>query len=124
MEKQNRSSKALRQQEAEFRIMQAIAANPQISQRELAAELGLSLGRAHYCLSALVKIGWVKVGNFAICGKKRQYAYILTPSGLAHKAAMTGEFLRRKIEEYETLRLEIEQLNRDLTAVGTLKSTN
>lgn len=124
MEKQTPSSKTLRQQEAEFRIMQAIAGNPQISQRELAEELGLSLGRAHYCLSALIKIGWVKVGNFASSGKKRQYAYILTPSGLAHKAAITGEFLRRKIEEYETLRLEIEQLNRELIAVGGHMSPN
>lgn len=124
MEKQTPSSKTLRQQEAEFRIMQAIAGNPQISQRELAEELGLSLGRAHYCLSALIKIGWVKAGNFASSGKKRQYAYILTPSGLTHKAAITGEFLRRKMEEYETLRLEIEQLNRELIAVDGYMSPN
>lgn len=118
MKKQNPSIKALRQQEAEFHIMQAIAGNPQISQRELAGELGLSLGRAHYCLSALIKIGWVKVGNFASSGKKKQYAYLLTPLGLAHKAAITREFLRRKIEEYEALRLEIERLSGELNVGG------
>lgn len=102
--------------------MQAIAGNPHISQRELAEHLGLSLGRAHYCLSALIKIGWVKVGNFTSSEKKKQYAYILTPSGLAHKAAITGEFLRRKLDEYEALKLEIEQLNRELVAVDGFKS--
>lgn len=108
MEKQNPSSKVLRQQEAEFCILQAIAGNPQISQWEMAEDLGLSLGRAHYCLSALIKIGWVQVRNFASSGNKRQYAYTLTLLGLAHKAAIAGKFSRRKIEEYETLRLEIE----------------
>lgn len=123
MKKQNLSNRAVRQQETDFRIMQAIADNPQISQRGLAKELGLSLGRTHYCLSALIKIGWVKVGNFASSKKKKQYAYILTPSGLAQKSAITHDFLRQKIEEYEALRLEIERLNIELNAVDGFESS-
>ena len=123
MKKQNLSSKVLRRQEAEFRIMRAIADNPQISQRELAVELGLSLGRAHYCLSALIKIGWVKVGKFASSENKKRYTYILTPLGIAQKAAITREFLQRKIDEYEALSLHIEQLNQELIAVDGFEAS-
>lgn len=99
-----------RKQEAEFRIMHAIATNPMVTQRELANQMGVSLGRAHYCLTSLIEVGWVKIERFRASSDKKQYAYILTPSGMAQKAEITGRFLKRKIEEYEALKREIEVL--------------
>jgi len=99
-----------RKQEAEFRIMQAIATNPRVTQRELANQMGISLGRAHYCLTSLIEVGWVKIERFCASSDKKQYAYILTPIGMAQKAEITGRFLKRKLEEYEALKREIEAL--------------
>lgn len=108
------STREVRQQDAQFRIMQAIAENPNITQRQLASLLGISLGRAHYCLASLIQVGWVKIGYFRSASNKLKYAYILTPSGMAHKLAITRDFLQRKIEDYEALRLEIEDIRKEL----------
>ena len=94
--------------------MQAIASNPKITQRKLASEMGVSLGRAHYCLASLLEVGWVKIDRFKGSSEKKRYAYILTPSGLTQKAEITGRFLKRKIEEYEALRREIEALHEEI----------
>ena len=85
-----------------------------MSQRELAEAVGISVGSAHYVLSALVERGLVKLGNFSASEDKRRYAYILTPKGLAEKAAITTRFLARKLEEYEALKLEIEELKAEI----------
>ena len=85
-----------------------------MSQRELAAAVGISVGGTHYVLNALIEKGLVKLGNFTASEDKRRYAYILTPKGLAQKALITKRFLERKIKEYEALKSEIEELQREV----------
>ena len=102
------------QEDVRFRVLSLLEENPELSQRELAAKLGISVGGAHYVLSALVEKGLVKLGNFTAAKDKRRYAYILTPKGMAEKAAITQQFLRRKIAEYEALKAEIASLEDDL----------
>ncbi len=98
------------QEDTHFRVLRLLQDNPEMSQRELAEALGVSVGSIHYVLSALVKKGLIKLGRFTAAKDKRRYAYILTPKGIAEKAALTQAFLVRKMEEYEALRLEIEEL--------------
>ena len=96
--------------------MRELEGNPELSQRELAKALGISLGLVNYCLKALVEKGLVKLGNFSANPDKRRYSYILTPQGLAAKAALTRRFLARKRAEYEALRSEIEALQDEIDA--------
>lgn len=86
-----------------------------MSQRDLAKEVGVSVGRMNYVLNALVDKGLVKLGNFTASKDKRRYAYVLTPMGIAKKAMLTRAFLARKMEEYEALQDEIESLKCDLS---------
>lgn len=88
--------------------------SPTMTQRQLADELGISLGRLNYCLKALLDKGWIKIQNFRGSDKKLSYAYLLTPNGVAEKTLITGRFLRRKLEEYEQLKQEIASLQRAL----------
>jgi MarR family transcriptional regulator, temperature-dependent positive regulator of motility len=97
-------------------ILKLLQAQPQMSQRDLAQAMGVSLGKANYCLKALIDKGLVKLENFRNNPDKRQYAYLLTPAGLEEKSRITLAFLRRKVAEYETLEREIEQLRGDLKA--------
>ena len=90
--------------------MRLLEANPRMTQRELARELGISLGGLNYCLKALVEKGWIKMDNFSRSDRKLNYAYLLTPRGIAGKARLTNHFLRRKLAEYDALKAEIEQL--------------
>jgi len=108
----NRRSKI--QEDTNFRVMRLLDENPDLTQRELAERLGISVGGLHYCLKALMQKGLVKMRNFAHSKNKFGYVYVLTPSGMAEKAAMTHRFLRRKIEEYESLKAEIDALKQDL----------
>ena len=94
--------------------MRILQANPDITQRELAQQLGISVGWLNYCLKALVEKGWVKMKNFTHSKNKFGYVYVLTPSGMAEKAALTGRFLQRKMNEYEALRAEIEDLQSEV----------
>jgi EPS-associated MarR family transcriptional regulator len=96
--------------EMRYRLLRYVAAHPDATQRELARELGISLGKANYCLRALMEKGLVKVRNFRNSGRKRTYAYILTPRGIEEKISVTQDFLRRKIAEYDLLSKEIEEL--------------
>lgn len=96
--------------ELRLRVLRALEANPEFSQRQLAAELGVSLGGVNYALKALVERGFVKAGNFRKSGSKVGYLYVLTPKGIAEKTSLTTAFLGRKLEEYEVLRQEIEAL--------------
>ena len=96
--------------ELRLRVLRALEANPELSQRQLAAELGVSLGGVNYALKALVERGFVKAGNFRKSGNKVAYLYVLTPQGVAEKASLATAFLGRKLEEYEVLRQEIEAL--------------
>jgi len=102
--------------------MRAVENRPGLTQRELANELGISLGKAHYCMKALIEKGLVKMGNFSHNQKKLDYAYLLTPSGIKSKAVLTAHFLERKAAEYAALKreldsvggaLEIKELTRD-----------
>jgi EPS-associated MarR family transcriptional regulator len=95
-------------------ILKLLQTEPQMSQRDLARVMGVSLGKANYCLKALMDKGLVKLENFRSNPDKRQYAYLLTPAGLEEKSRITLAFLRRKVAEYEALQREIEQLRGDL----------
>ena len=96
-------------------VMRVIEANPEISQRQLARELGVSLGGINYALKALIERGFVKAGNFGRSDNKGAYLYLLTPEGVAQKSALAAKFLSRKIEEYEALRREIKSLKREVS---------
>ena len=96
--------------ELRLRVLRALETNPELSQRQLAAELGVSLGGVNYALKALVERGFVKADNFRKSGNKVAYLYVLTPQGVAEKASLAGAFLGQKLEEYEVLRQEIEAL--------------
>ena len=93
--------------------MRILQENPDLTQRELAERLGISVGGLNYCLKALMEKGLVKMKNFANSKNKFGYVYVLTPSGIAEKAAITHRFLQRKIEEYEVLSAEIEALKNE-----------
>ena len=109
----SRQAEQLRE-EARFKALRLIDANPRITQRELADNLGISLGATHYMLRALAERGLVKLGRFSASEDKRGYAYALTPKGLSEKAALTVRFPARKRAEYDVLRAEIEELTSEL----------
>lgn len=102
------------QEDVRFRVLRLLLEEPEMTQRELARKVGISVGGVHYVLSALVEKGLVKLGNFSASEDKRRYAYILTPKGIAERAAITRRFLLRKIEEYEALKAEIDSLRGEL----------
>jgi EPS-associated MarR family transcriptional regulator len=102
--------------ELQFRVLRLLESNPHLSQRELSRSLGVSLGGVNYCLNALVSKGSVKIQNFKNNQNKWVYAYLLTPQGLAEKTALTGAFLKRKMQEYQELKAEIESLSREVNA--------
>ena len=97
-----------------YKVMNLIHKQPDISQRELAKETGISLGSMHYCLKALAEKGWDKAGNFKNNPDKSVYLYLLTPEGIAQKSKLAIDFLRRKKQEYDELKREIEQLMEEL----------
>lgn len=97
-------------EETHFWTLKLLQERPGISQRTLAKEVGMSLSGIHYCIGALAEKGWIKMGNFSKNPDKLGYAYLLTPTGVAEKAALTKRFLARKMAEYERLRGEIETL--------------
>ncbi len=96
--------------EIHYRIFKLIEAQPDISQRQLAKALGVSLGKVNYCLKALIDKGQVKVRNFQRNPRKKTYVYLMTPRGIEEKTQLTTHFLKRKMAEYEQLKQEIEQL--------------
>ena len=99
--------------ETHLKILKHIESNPDISQRQLAQELGVSVGKINYCLQALITKGSIKVGNFKCSSSKMSYLYLLTPAGIDEKTKLTASFLKRKIAEHEIITKEIEQLKRD-----------
>ena len=102
------------QEDTHFRVLRLLEQNPEMSQRELAEAVGVSVGGTHYVLNALIEKGLVKLGNFSAAEDKRRYAYILTPKGIAEKTALTHRFLARKLEEYKALRVEIDALSSEI----------
>tara|TARA_R110002012_G_scaffold243683_2_gene418364 strand:- start:16962 stop:17435 length:474 start_codon:yes stop_codon:yes gene_type:complete len=110
------------QEDLRFRVLRLLQENSEMSQRDIAAAVGISVGGVHYCLNALVEKGMVKLGNFSAANDKRRYAYILTPKGLTEKAALTSRFLKRKMEEYEALKKEIETLQTEVNLGADMAS--
>ena len=102
-----------------LQALRLLEKNPELTQRELAAELGISLGKTHYMVKALIDIGWVKLDNFQRSNNKWGYAYLLTPMGLAEKAAITVRFLARKRVEYKRLEQEIESLKSEVDGAAS-----
>ena len=101
-------------EDTHFRLLRLLEARSDLSQRDLARELGTSLGKVNYCLNALIDKGLVKVRNFRNSRNKLGYAYLLTPRGIERKATIAVQFLQRKMAEYEILKSEIEQLQREV----------
>lgn len=100
--------------EAHYRVLKALEANPNLSQRQLATELGISVGKANYCIRALIDKGWLKARNFRNSDNKLAYAYVLTPSGIRRKTQLTVRFLEKKRREFEALRREIDVLSAEV----------
>jgi len=98
------------QEDTYFRLLRILQSNPDLTQREIAQLLGVSTSGLNYCLNALIEKGWVKIHNFSESKNKFGYVYLLTPSGIAEKAALTGRFLKRKLLEYEAMSVEIDSL--------------
>ncbi|MFC3340488.1 MarR family EPS-associated transcriptional regulator [Paracandidimonas soli] len=111
-------------EESHLKVLRLLESNPQLSQRELAEALGVSVGKVNYCLNALIDKGLVKIQNFRNNKNKRVYAYLLTPKGIAEKAEMTVQFLQRKMVEYELLREEIERLRLEIDDPNTIIENN
>jgi len=99
--------------EIAYKLLKLIEAEPHLSQREIAQKMGVSLGKTNYCLKALIDKGFIKLQNFYNNKKKSAYIYFLTPKGIEEKAAVTYRFLHRKIEEYEKIKVEIENLKNE-----------
>jgi EPS-associated MarR family transcriptional regulator len=101
-------------QELEYRALKTLETNPELTQRQLAEELGISLGKTHYLIKSLINVGWVKLDNFQKSNNKWGYAYLLTPMGIAEKTAITARFLIKKQREYNALKDEIAQLQAEV----------
>lgn len=100
--------------EITYRLLKLIESNAQLSQREIAKQMGVSLGKTNYCLKALLDKGFIKVRNFYNNKSKNAYMYLLTPKGIEEKAQVTYRFLQRKINEYEEIKIEIENLKNEV----------
>jgi EPS-associated MarR family transcriptional regulator len=99
-----------------YRLLKLLETKPELSQRQLAEELGVSVGKVNFCLHALLEKGLLKVRNFRDSNNKLAYAYYLTPKGAQAKVRATTQFLKRKMQEYEEIRREIEELKREAGA--------
>ena len=106
--------------ETRVAVLRALQDNPQLSQRQLAEVIGVSLGKTNYCLRALIEKGYVKAENFSANPRKLGYVYQLTPQGLAAKARITARFLKRKVEEHEALKEEIAALREEVAEMDRL----
>ncbi len=113
------SPQANQQEDTYFRVMCILHDSPDITQRELAEKLGVSVGGLNYCLKALIDKGWVKIQNFSNNKKKLGYAYLLTPTGIVQKTSLTSSFLKRKIQEYEALKQEIKQMKQEVNSYSS-----
>lgn len=103
--------------EAHYRVLKMLETDPNLSQRQIAAELGISVGKTNYCIKALIDSGWVKARNFRNSDNKLAYAYVLTPSGIRRKAQLTVRFLEHKRREFEELKREIAMLSEELESM-------
>ena len=112
------------EQETYLRALRLLEAAPQLNQRALALELGMSLGKTNYCLKALVQRGWVTAERFHNSQRKLAYAYLLTPAGIAEKSVLAARFLKRKMDDYEALKSEIDRLQEEAVRETKPKQTS
>jgi EPS-associated MarR family transcriptional regulator len=110
--------------EYRYKILKMIEANPELSQRALARDLGISLGKANFCIKGLIEVGLIKVSNFRNSQNKLAYMYLLTPSGIEAKSNITLRFLKSKMLEYESLQSEINLLIQEAKNDSTLALTS
>ncbi len=108
--------------EYRYKILNSIEIKPTLSQRELARDLGVSLGKVNFCLQSLIRVGLIKANNFRNSQNKLSYMYLLTPSGVEAKTSITLRFLKAKIQEYEMLKVEIETLQMHVDNIGRLSA--
>ena len=108
-------------QELEYRALKILEQQPDLTQRQLAKELGVSLGKTHYLVKSLIDVGWVKLDNFQRSDNKWGYAYLLTPMGIIEKTAITARFLVRKQWEHAQLQKEIAELQEEVLQQQDLK---
>jgi EPS-associated MarR family transcriptional regulator len=109
--------------EYRYRILKLLEEDPQASQRKIASELGISLGRVNFCLQALIEKGLVKANNFRNNPNKRAYLYLLTPKGIEEKTKVTLRFFKHKLTEYETLKRELDELKSEAAKVRLREAT-
>jgi EPS-associated MarR family transcriptional regulator len=109
--------------EYRYKILKQLEENPEISQRELAKGLGISLGKANFCIQALIERGFVKAKNFRNSQNKKAYIYFLTPKGIEEKASITLQFLKFKMAEYQALKTEIELLQQEAQQIDRVTLT-
>lgn len=107
-------------EESHLKVLRLIESNPRMSQRDLAVAMGVSLGKTNYCIKALLDKGFIKMQNFRNNKNKLAYVYLLTPAGAEEKARITVRFLKCKVDEYERLRAEIVELQREAAQKGLL----
>ncbi len=108
-------------EETHLKVLRLLEGNPRLSQREVSDALGVSLGKTNFCLKALVDKGLIKVQSFRKSQNKLAYAYLLTPSGISEKSAITARFLKRKMAEYEHLTIEIETLKSEVNQAARIQ---
>ena len=107
-------SDEMKQIDNEYTLLKILKDNPDVTQRQLSKELGLSLGKTNYLIHALMSKGWVKLNNFKRSNNKLGYLYVITPKGITEKGILAKNFLERKSAEYFKLKNEIEILKREL----------
>ncbi len=110
--------RSAQREDTRFRVLRLLQDTPEVSQREIAASIGISLGSAHYVLSALIETGLVTLASLQVAPDRGRHGYILTARGVVEKASIARRFLARKVARYEALRVEIEDLRREAQRPG------
>ena len=110
---------AQQREDVHFRVLRLLECRPDASQREIAEELGVSLGAINFCVKALIDKGHIKLANFKASKNKLGYVYVLTPEGIAHRAQLAAGFIKRKMAEFEAIQAELEQLRREFAEGST-----
>ena len=103
-----------REQEIRYRLLKILSQQSNLSQRDMAKQMGISLGKVNYCVSELAKRGLIDITRFKSAKNKIPYTYVLTPGGMTEKARLTANFLRRKMAEYEEIQRQIAELSREV----------
>jgi len=106
------------EQEIRYRLLKILAEEPKLGQREMAKRMGISLGKVNFCVSELAAKGWIKITRLKNARKKIPYIYMLTPKGLEEKGELTVRFLKRKVSEYEEIKVQISEIYQEVKHEG------